>query len=84
LSRPHPAAGSDSESPGLSHPLPPLLTVGDNAAMQAEPPKAAPPKRKRRWFQFSLWVTLLARRNTNRVQYVLQEEWAQRIAVAQH
>ena len=37
----------------------------DNAAMQAEPPKAEPPKRKRRWFQFSLrtlmiGVTLLA------------------------
>jgi Leucine rich repeat/Leucine Rich repeat len=28
--------------------------VGDNAAMEAEPPKADPPKRKRRWFQFSL------------------------------
>jgi hypothetical protein len=26
----------------------------DNAAMEAKPPKADPPKRKRRWFQFSL------------------------------
>jgi hypothetical protein len=39
--------------------------VGDNAAMETEPPKAEPPKRKRRWFQFSLrtlmiGVTLLA------------------------
>ena len=38
---------------------------GDNAAMQTEPSKADPPKRKRRWFQFSLrtlmiGVTLLA------------------------
>jgi hypothetical protein len=37
----------------------------DNAAMQTEPPNADPPKRKRRWFQFSLrslmiGVTLLA------------------------
>jgi hypothetical protein len=42
-----------------------LPSVGDNAAMEADPPKAAPPKRKRRWFQFSLrtlliGVTLLA------------------------
>jgi cell division protein FtsB len=44
-----------------------LLTpaAADNAAMQAEPPQADPPKRKRRWFQFSLrtlliLVTLLA------------------------
>jgi hypothetical protein len=28
--------------------------VGDNSAMQIEPPKVDPPKRKRRWFQFSL------------------------------
>jgi Leucine-rich repeat (LRR) protein len=34
--------------------LPPRLAVGDNAAMPTEPPKADPPKRKRRWFQFSL------------------------------
>ena len=31
-----------------------LPAVGDNAAMEAEPPEAEPPKRKRRWFQFSL------------------------------
>jgi hypothetical protein len=42
-----------------------LPAVGDNAAMEAETPKADPPKRKRRWFQFSLRtlmivVTLLA------------------------
>jgi len=34
--------------------LPPLPAVRDNAAMQTGPPKAEPPKRKRRWFQFSL------------------------------
>ena len=43
----------------------PLPAVGDDAAMQTEPPKAEPPKRKRRWYQFSLRsllivVTLLA------------------------
>ena len=42
-----------------------LPAGGDNAAMQTEPPKAEPPKRQRRWFQFSLrtlliGVTLLA------------------------
>lgn len=31
-----------------------LLTVADNMAVQTEPPKADPPKRKRRRFQFSL------------------------------
>jgi Tfp pilus assembly protein FimT len=28
--------------------------------MQTEPPKAEPPKRKRRWFQFSLWTLTIA------------------------
>jgi hypothetical protein len=40
-----------------------LPAVGDNAAMEAEPTKAEPPKRKLRWFQFSLrtlmFVTLI-------------------------
>jgi hypothetical protein len=27
--------------------------VGDNAAMEADPPQTDPPKRKRRWYQFS-------------------------------
>jgi hypothetical protein len=27
--------------------------------MEAEPPKAEPPKRKRRWFQFSLRMLLI-------------------------
>jgi hypothetical protein len=31
----------------------PLPAVGENAAM-SELPEAEPPKRKRRWFQFSL------------------------------
>jgi hypothetical protein len=42
-----------------------LPAAADNAAKQTEPPKGDPPKRKRRWFQFSLRtmmvvVTLLA------------------------
>jgi hypothetical protein len=37
-----------------------LPSVGDNAAMQTEPPKADLPKRKRRWFQFSLRTLLIA------------------------
>jgi hypothetical protein len=49
----------------VENPLFRLPAVGDNAGMEAEPPKADPPKRKRRWFQFSLrtlmiLVTLLA------------------------
>jgi hypothetical protein len=36
-----------------------LPTVGDNAAMQAEPSTADPPERKRRWFQFSLRTLLI-------------------------
>jgi hypothetical protein len=35
-----------------------LSAVGDNVAMN-EPPKAEPPKRKRRWFQFSLRTLLI-------------------------
>jgi Leucine Rich repeat len=31
----------------------------DNAAMQTAPPKAEPPKRKRRWFQFSLRTLMI-------------------------
>ena len=42
-----------------------LSAVGDNGAMEAEPLNVDPPRRKRRWFQFSLrtlmiGVTLLA------------------------
>jgi hypothetical protein len=36
-----------------------LPAVGDNAGMQTEPPKSDPPKRKRRWFQFSLRTLLI-------------------------
>jgi hypothetical protein len=36
------------------NPLLRLTAVGNNAAMEAEPPNAEPPKRKRRWLQFSL------------------------------
>jgi hypothetical protein len=41
------------------NPLPPLSVTADNAAMEAEPPKADPPKDKRRWFQFSLRTLLI-------------------------
>ena len=33
--------------------------MADNAAMETEPIKAAPPKRKRRWFQFRLRTMLI-------------------------
>jgi hypothetical protein len=36
-----------------------LSAVVDNAAMESEPPKADPPKRKHRWFQFSLRTLLI-------------------------
>jgi hypothetical protein len=36
-----------------------LPAVGDNAAMEAEPPQAAQPNHKRRWFQFSLRTLLI-------------------------
>jgi hypothetical protein len=36
-----------------------LTAVGDNRTMQDEPPKAALPMRKRRWFQFSLRSLLI-------------------------
>jgi hypothetical protein len=40
--------------------LPPLLPTADNAAVQTDPPKADQPKRKRRWFQFSLRSLMIA------------------------
>jgi hypothetical protein len=39
--------------------LPRLNAVGENAVMEAEPTKADLPKRKRRWFQFSLRTLLV-------------------------
>jgi hypothetical protein len=48
-----------SPASGLPNPLLRLLTAGDNAVMQTEPSKAEPPKRKRRWFQFSLRSLLI-------------------------
>jgi hypothetical protein len=39
--------------------LPPLPAPADNAAMEAEPIKGEPPKRKRRWFQFSLRTLMI-------------------------
>ena len=58
-----------SPTHAAQHRLLQLPAVRDNAAMQTEPPKADPPKRQRRWFQFSLrtlfvvvtaWAVLLA------------------------
>jgi hypothetical protein len=37
-----------------------LPAVGDNASVQTEPSKADSPKRKRRWFQFSLRTLMIA------------------------
>jgi hypothetical protein len=67
-SRPPGAIRNRRASPcdyGLPNPLPRLPAVGDNVTMESEPPKAEPPKRKRRWLQFSLrtlmiFVTLIA------------------------
>jgi uncharacterized membrane protein YcjF (UPF0283 family) len=39
--------------------LSPLHAPADNAAMQTEPPKADAPKRKHRWFQFSLRTLMI-------------------------
>jgi hypothetical protein len=39
--------------------LPPLPTTADNVPMEVEPFKSDPPKRKRRWFQFSLRTLLI-------------------------
>jgi hypothetical protein len=57
--RRRPATASETPSgratPSVaSNLLPPLPAPADNAAMESEPTKADPPKRKRRWFQFSL------------------------------
>jgi hypothetical protein len=43
----------------MRNPLLRLPAVGDNAAMQADPPKTGSPKRKRRWYQFSLRSLLI-------------------------
>ena len=43
-------------------PIAPLPAVRDNSAMEADPPVAATPKRKRRWFQFSLRTLMISSR----------------------
>jgi hypothetical protein len=48
------AVARDAGDNGRQNPLLLLPAVGDNAAMHNEPLKADPPKRRRRWFQFSL------------------------------
>jgi cytoskeletal protein RodZ len=61
------SSGQESSRPasGRHVSLAPAACGRDNAAMEADPPKTNPPKRKRRWFQFSLRtlfvvVTLIA------------------------
>ena len=49
----HDPPGIAPSASGDQNPLPPLPATGDNAAMEAEPTKAEPPKRDRHWFQFS-------------------------------
>jgi hypothetical protein len=44
---------------GRLYPLRRLPAAADNAAMPTEPSKADPPKRQRRWFQFSLRTLLV-------------------------
>jgi len=39
--------------------LPPVVATADNAAMEDEPSSSTPPKRKRRWYQFSLRTLLI-------------------------
>jgi Leucine Rich repeat len=51
--------GQEWTASGLREALLPPPAVVDNAAMQTEPPKADPPKRKRRWFQFSLRTLMI-------------------------
>ena len=53
------ASISAADDWGRSQFLAPLPEQADNAAMQTEPPEADPPKRKRRWFQFSLRSLLI-------------------------
>jgi hypothetical protein len=43
-----------SHFPAAENPLLRLPAVGDNAAKQTDPSKSDLPRRKRRWFQFSL------------------------------
>jgi hypothetical protein len=49
----------DAGSSTARHSLLRLPAVGDNAAMQTEPHKAVPPKRKRRRFQFRLRTLMI-------------------------
>ncbi len=51
------ASGSDGQ--GFDDRLHRLPAVADNGAMEAELPKTDPPKRKRRWYQFSLRTLMI-------------------------
>jgi hypothetical protein len=50
------AAASSVPLIGRRNPLLRLPAAEDNAAMEAEPSNTNPPKRKLRWFQFSLAI----------------------------
>ncbi len=50
---------SRSSNWSAQHRLPPPPAPADNAAMDADPPISDPPKRKRRWYQFSLRTLLI-------------------------
>ncbi len=52
-----------------------LPAVGDNAAMPTEPSKADPPKRKRRWIQFSLRSLMIVMTVTALAQPLLIWAW---------
>jgi hypothetical protein len=53
------AIARDVGDAGPQNPLLRPPAFGDNAAMETEPPTADPPKRKRRWFQFSLRTLMI-------------------------
>jgi hypothetical protein len=42
-----------------------LPAAGNNAAVETEPPKVDPPKRKRRWYQFSLRMLMIVFRSSH-------------------
>ena len=54
-----PPQAYESRLGAIEYRLPRLPAPADNAAMEADPLKAEPPKRKRRWFQFSLRTLLI-------------------------
>ncbi len=61
-----------------------MADLADNATMQTEPSKAEPPKRKRRWFQFSLRslliVALFCAVASNWAGMYLKQKWTKQEA----